>query len=272
MESLDMASSAAPVLASPRPEMLVFFEEIKTHPDDDTPRLVFADWLQEHGDAATAARGELMGLQVRRCRVHDDDPQWHALKRREGQLLRQHLFGWLGAWMDTARYWKFERGLIHLEMRAEKFLATETVSLASSPQAFWIESLTLTDLTARQLEQVADSPLLPHLSTLDLGNNQIRDGLRPLVRSPRITRLVRLLLGSNRLGEQGIIPLTEAGCRLDNLAVLNLELNWLSDDAAERLARAPHLARLSALHVGHNRIGPRGMEALREQFGERVRL
>lgn len=31
-----------------------FIAAIKAHPDDDTPRLVFADWLEEHGEPARA--------------------------------------------------------------------------------------------------------------------------------------------------------------------------------------------------------------------------
>ena len=32
-----------------------FQEWLDLHPDDHTARLVFADWLEEHGDAAVAA-------------------------------------------------------------------------------------------------------------------------------------------------------------------------------------------------------------------------
>jgi uncharacterized protein (TIGR02996 family) len=31
-----------------------FLADIIEHPDDDTPRLIYADWLEEHGDAARA--------------------------------------------------------------------------------------------------------------------------------------------------------------------------------------------------------------------------
>jgi uncharacterized protein (TIGR02996 family) len=37
-----------------------FLQAIIESPDDDTLRLVFADWLEEHGDAA---RAELIQLQ-----------------------------------------------------------------------------------------------------------------------------------------------------------------------------------------------------------------
>src|SRR5438552_7893233 len=35
--------------------------DIFEHPDDDTPRLVYADWLQDHGDPT---RGEFIRAQV----------------------------------------------------------------------------------------------------------------------------------------------------------------------------------------------------------------
>ena len=38
-----------------------FLEDIVAHPDDDAPRLVFADWLDDHGDAD---RAEFIRLQV----------------------------------------------------------------------------------------------------------------------------------------------------------------------------------------------------------------
>ncbi len=57
-----MTSSTSPDPAFNRPEVRIFFRDIKEHPDDDTPRLVFADWLQEHGDAAAAAARRVLAV------------------------------------------------------------------------------------------------------------------------------------------------------------------------------------------------------------------
>jgi uncharacterized protein (TIGR02996 family) len=43
-------TTPSPSGTPPRPEVLAFLEDIKEHPDDDTPRLVLADWLEDHGD------------------------------------------------------------------------------------------------------------------------------------------------------------------------------------------------------------------------------
>src|SRR3954447_2290691 len=93
---------------------------VRQAPDDDAPRLVFADWLDEHGEAD---RAEFIRLQIeidplrrpdadldrwRRAVIdrHPDEPvpadfppelhRYAALARREDQLLEAHQWEWLG--------------------------------------------------------------------------------------------------------------------------------------------------------------------------------
>lgn len=61
-------------------------------PDDDAPRAVYGDWLQQQPDAARRARGELIALQL--AGTPDDDA-------RVKKLIREHAHRWLG---DHARY------------------------------------------------------------------------------------------------------------------------------------------------------------------------
>ena len=60
-------------------------------PDDDAPRLVFADWLDEHGEPDRAA---FIRVQIERARLPEDDPRAEALKAREDALLRAHREVW----------------------------------------------------------------------------------------------------------------------------------------------------------------------------------
>ncbi len=41
-----------------RPEVAAFLAAAKDEPEDDAPRLVLADWLEENGDSTDAARAE----------------------------------------------------------------------------------------------------------------------------------------------------------------------------------------------------------------------
>jgi uncharacterized protein (TIGR02996 family) len=73
-------------------EQDAFLRAICASPEDDTVRLVYADWLEEHGDAV---RAEFIRLQ---CRLDSEDPfapGRRALLRREWQLLRQHGERWI---------------------------------------------------------------------------------------------------------------------------------------------------------------------------------
>jgi uncharacterized protein (TIGR02996 family) len=60
-------------------------EAVYASPDDDAPRQVYADWLQERGDP----RGELIALQLANTRTK-------KAMRRERQLIRHHRASWLG--------------------------------------------------------------------------------------------------------------------------------------------------------------------------------
>ena len=66
-----------PRAAVPRPELLGLLAACKERPDDDGPRLVLADWLEENGESDPAA---FVRAQVRRaneiegtCFRTDDD-------------------------------------------------------------------------------------------------------------------------------------------------------------------------------------------------------
>jgi uncharacterized protein (TIGR02996 family) len=59
---------------------------IIANPDDDTPRLVYADWLQENGQPE---RTEFIRLQIERERLTPADPRFAVITRRE-QILYAH--------------------------------------------------------------------------------------------------------------------------------------------------------------------------------------
>jgi len=55
------------------------------HPDDDTPRLVYADWLEEHGDP----RGEFIRVQCELARMGYDDPRRPDFEKRQRELAKK---------------------------------------------------------------------------------------------------------------------------------------------------------------------------------------
>jgi uncharacterized protein (TIGR02996 family) len=77
-----------------QPQVLALLREAKERPEDDTPRLVMADWLDEHGDPDHA---EFIRLQLRCASGSTLDPdERSALQDRTRALLDRHGGCWLG--------------------------------------------------------------------------------------------------------------------------------------------------------------------------------
>src|SRR5947209_4087839 len=79
-------------------------------PHEDTPRLVYADWLQETGDPANVARAEFIRLQCELARLDEDDPRQRELARRPHTLLKQHRAVWNSGLPKSLQRVQFVRG------------------------------------------------------------------------------------------------------------------------------------------------------------------
>ena len=75
------------------PEWGAFLAAVATSPDDDLPRLVAADWLEESGDTE---RAEFIRLQCELANASDHD-RAEVLRRRERELLNSPTGAWLWA-------------------------------------------------------------------------------------------------------------------------------------------------------------------------------
>ncbi|HVK12165.1 MAG TPA: TIGR02996 domain-containing protein [Gemmataceae bacterium] len=78
------------------PDDPAFIRAIAAAPDDDAPRLVYADVLDERGDEASVARAEFIRVQIERARLVPRTPRWNDLWHRDTALL------------DWARRWREE--------------------------------------------------------------------------------------------------------------------------------------------------------------------
>jgi uncharacterized protein (TIGR02996 family) len=259
-----------------------FFQAIIENPDDDTPRLVYADWLEEHGqpDRATFIR-----VQCALAHLPDDAPQRKGLEAREGELLGAHRAEWerplrrlLPGMVANIH---FRRGFVEkafVESRAFRVHAEELFRLAplrhlglymTGSRVAPFPNLAFVN---RLVGQLAGLPQLGGLATLDLGLMSVGDeGTTALSSSPHLGGLTALRLGDNSVGDWGVGALaTSAG--LPHLAILDLSGNRVTDAGALALAGSAHFGRLKSLDLRVNPIGPQGREALRARFGDRVHL
>ena len=72
------------------------FRAILAAPDDDAPRLVFADWLDEHGDPD---RAEFIRVQCRMARLPFYESGYPALQDRAARLFVRHMTEWRFPWL-----------------------------------------------------------------------------------------------------------------------------------------------------------------------------
>src|SRR5258708_4338317 len=107
-----MARRHPPVGRPPRPEVLAFLQASKEQPDDDTPRLILADWLEDHDEEP---RAEFLRVQLQLAQP-GKHPRRRALRERELQLVTQHAAGWLAPLPSQTSTWSFHRGLTCLKL------------------------------------------------------------------------------------------------------------------------------------------------------------
>lgn len=247
------------------PEVLAFLEDIKKHPDDDTPRLVLADWLQDFGQTEEErGRGEFIRLQCWLIPRALDDPQRRLLKQRERELQQQYEDRWLQAWHRVSDWW-FCRGLVGLIVHQ-----LQDLHHIEETEWAWVDGLQLTDDT--DLQTLATSPWLKHLQSLHLESLRLEDEpIRWLISSPCLGHLTHLLLSGNRIGDQGALHLASS-TRLTALSALDLSSNHIGDEGARALLHSSGLDNLVLLDLQQNLISQSVKPLLRERFGKGLRL
>jgi uncharacterized protein (TIGR02996 family) len=217
-------------------------------PDADLPRLVYADWLDERGDAA---RAEFIRVQIELARGRGLDGSWLAtLQAREQTLFALHGEAWMeplrspGAPLDgaTASHGMFRRGFVEVVwMSARRFLREADRLMQLTP----VRELRVTEGT-----------------WLELGE---------LITSAPFRRLVGLDLSDDRLGTTAARMFAQVPA-VASLRTLRLRGCNLTDRSARELAAAPFPWPLRELDVSHNPLTAAGLAVLRDRFGPAVRF
>jgi uncharacterized protein (TIGR02996 family) len=219
------------------------FQAVCEQPWDTAVRLVYADWLDEHGQSEFAAFIRLQcenpdcsvnGFQMRQGRGEDDyydpyeSPWCKQLPRPAGVF-----------WSDA-----FKGGFFHNVNFAspKRFKEFAAMIFAAAP----IDSLGIDAIRDETTAEVLSSPYLQRLECLALTGISDK-GLRLLAACPHLVRLKFLMLNAIRLGKGGY-PISAC----------------LGDDGAIALAQSEYLGRLENLYLENHCIGDRGALALAE--------
>jgi uncharacterized protein (TIGR02996 family) len=250
------------------PEEEAFLADIAEHPEDDSLRLIYADWLEDSGQVERAA---FIRVQCELARLPRDDPRRRELKTRERELQEKHERGWVAPLLDFVEDWGFQRGVVV----AVTFDRSDLRAILGSPSLACVRDIALAlprlplappSRADAACEALVQSPLLSRLFRFAIRRCVIGlPGLRALAHA----RLQDLTLDDCDIGDEGVRALTQSGF-WPNLARLDLARNPLDDAGALELLAAPWPARLAFLGLVDCDIGEPLQQALREHYGESV--
>ena len=243
------------------PTRETFLEAVIANPDDDTPRLFFADWLEENGDPL---RAEFIRLQFALAGMAEDDDRYEELSRREHQITcgnHDLWIGWLArlfrqmGWRPVVgpqfgRAW-FRRGFLEqATLDLDAFLRNVNSLFRAGP----LRELRLYDLSGEGLLQLACTPALERVTALTLAS-RLRglgrvasvsgDELTILLASPHLGGLREFSLYFNHCGPAGATALARSNVR--NLQKLTFHAENIGTAGAIALADWPGLATVTEL-------------------------
>jgi uncharacterized protein (TIGR02996 family) len=205
-----------------------FLRAIGAAPEDDAPRLVYADWLDDRGDAA---RAEFIRVQCELARPGGDRGRRTHMRERERESLKAHAAEWSAAFPGCQV--EFRRGLVEavsggadkLERLPSQLFAPGIVqevrvtgplrpatAVRGFTQMHGVKTLRLSSLalTSSDLIGLGMAEQFAALDVMDLRWNDITtDGFRELVADDLLPPGRTLLLGGNHFGPADRAELAE---------------------------------------------------------------
>jgi uncharacterized protein (TIGR02996 family) len=261
---------------------------IIAHPDEDTPRLVYADWLDEHAEvlpeprrASARAKAEQIRLQIEMAGLIFGTPgfkkRYKALEKRNWQLAENYK-----VWVDELEgivparglHFLYTRGLFgEVECAVRYFVRHGAALFTAAP----ITAVCLRELAPSNVKALSSCPHFARVRTLKLYVSVTPyDAILALLERAPLAHLRGLTLGNNLLNYGATTdgdPLVErvAACaKLAHLKRLSFPAAGIGPNGARALASSPHLANLELLDLRTNSALGRAKAALRKRFGKRV--
>lgn len=255
--------SRATMAAMPTPitvEERALIDAIAAAPDDDAPRLVYADWLTGRADP----RGEFIALQCKLAATPDDERR-RAIRIAENKLLNTHRAAWLAplyaalppASGDVYKF-EFARGLVETAQVSITALASLARLFELAPTITTLRVVpgeigVLGEKVAKpRLAGALAAPEFARIRELALwlggGGNELA---REVAASPVLRGLRALRIHGSVWGDQA----TWYREPLEELVFDDVGATWLANTA-------PHLAGLEVLDLDSNRLTADGLVAL----------
>lgn len=189
------------------------------HPDDDAPRLAYADWCDRRGDP----RGRFIRVQLELAKVRfkRDSPMRRPLMDESMELLEQHGQEWMPRKNPHIVDCEMNRGFVAgVTMNAASFLE-HFVDLS----ALYPIQLLSVEKMAHHARAVLTSPHLRRIFSLYASHGNITDDdTKAFSQSPFVTNIWWLGLSNNSVSQEGVEALITSPY-LKNLRFVGLEGN-----------------------------------------------
>jgi uncharacterized protein (TIGR02996 family) len=243
-----------------------FMTAILANPDDDTPRLVFADWLDENGTEEDQAHAALIRAQCRTEILPKGSTERRKLEREAKAILDQYGDHWLQPLADASVVdgCNFRRGFVDgLEMSATEFVENAEKIFAAAPT---IRSARFPD-ASNEIGGLAKCKYLARLASVDIremcecGFCPIHNDLRALFNSKHAKSLTNLNIAGNRMDAEGAKRLAKSSA-LSRLTVLDVSDNPLGNEGVAELGESKHLKQLVSLNLSETGLDAEGVEAI----------
>lgn len=244
---------------------------ICARPDEDTPRLVLADWLDEQGDKPSAFRADLVRTHCRLARMEPWSPEWRELNDHWAKKLSpkfetqkaENKLPWAAHLKGRVRAWALERGLVgHLTLFSKRFVNEGDSYFEQDP----VRSVKFVKLDSAMGSVKPDVLFqcehLARVADVDFDGSGLADkALEQFGKSPHIAGLRSLGLGGNNNFTRAALPKLLA--KLPALTNLYLANNThFKTGHADDLAKCAHLARVRVLNLSGTGLSAEGVAAL----------
>jgi uncharacterized protein (TIGR02996 family) len=237
-------------------------------PDDTSAKLVYADWLEEHGDP----RAEFLRAQAELAAWQPDLERRTALQERERDWRAGHgADALLGPLARICSSWRYQGGLAHLTFDLKRF-TTQRFGKSGVTWLWnaWAGRVRVEGAEGRALvEALAAAPGLNGVVALDLSHLGLEDeDVKLLLSSPHLRALRELDLCGNALTGPGLRALADlpAFARLTRLDARN---NQVVGQSVKPLLRVVEKSGLKAFELHGNPLGKAGTDAWADWRRER---
>ena len=254
------------------------------HPHEDTPRLVYADWLQENGQPE---RAEFIRVQCEMAKLAEDDPRFRTARAASNRLSKKWGAKWKATLPRNARTGQWHQGFFQpddrgiqlaalLRMPTRELLAAPTRSFSVMDAADRFDDLLawpfldrLNTFYLRErvpagnwLERALNCRDFCNVCKISLIGCPVRvSELETLLTAWQARRIVEIHLGGSKIGDEGLRVLLSHPV-LPDVRELGISGIGLTASGVRALADSSYRPPVPDLTLAWNPIGDAGIAEL----------